>query len=428
MGPSESHPSNEVISQTTMSKTLFLISCLLSLAACTEGDRQVQTVTLTPAEMSFEPAIVSETANLWWARDAVDLNGDGLLDVALQNDNGHGGWLGWLEAQEGARSWQQHIIAETAPNGETFAVGDLEAGDVDNDGDPDIFAFAHPGEWDEGGAPTTIYWYENGEGDTWTPHEVGQAPAFIKDVNIADFNNDDRLDLVTITYEKKNLSIFRQDSPTSWTKVQDFTIENLHEGMDVGDIDGDGDLDIATNGYWVENPGGDLSGPWTVRSIADKWHNQDGDWSKNATKVTVADIDNDGRGEVFITHSERAGYPLAWYDSENPKDGSWSEHIIIEDWPAAQSMQIADMDLDGDLDVISGVNQGRAKNLDQSSFPVTVFLNEGGGQSWTRHEVTDQGIYNAEVADVDGDGDPDLFRLASHDAETFELLLNQVQP
>lgn len=401
---------------------------LFALFACEVAQEPTEPSTNLNNELAFETVTVSETANLWWARDAVDLNGDGLLDLALQNNNGHGGWLGWLEASDGGRSWTQHIIAETAPNGETFAVGDLETGDVDNDGDQDIFAFAHPGEWDEGGAPTTIYWYENEGGGTWTPHEVGQAPAFIKDVNVTDFNNDNRLDLVTITYVENNLSIFRQDSPTMWTKVQDITIENLHEGMDVGDIDGDGDIDIATNGYWVENPGGDLSGEWIVRSISDKWHNQTGDWSKNATKVTVADIDNDGRAEVFITHSERAGYPLAWYDADDPKDGPWTEHVLIEDWPAAQSMQIADMDLDGDLDVISGVNQGRAKNLEKTTFPVTVFLNEGGGQSWTRYEITDQGIYNAEVADVDGDGDQDLFRLASHDAETLELLLNLVRP
>jgi len=403
----------------------LIVVSVLWLAACGPAEEPAEPGGTAPAELAFDTVQVSDQANLWWARDAADLNGDDLLDLVLQDNNGHGGWLGWLEARDGGRSWHPHVIAETAPDGQTFAVGDLQAGDVDNDEDPDIFAFAHPGEWDESSAPTTVYWYENA--DAWTPHEIGQVPAFVKDVNAADFNEDGRLDLVTITYEKNNLTIFRQDSPTSWTKVQDVTVENLHEGMDVGDLDGDGDLDIAANGYWIENPGGDLSGAWTVRTIAEKWHNQTGDWSKNATKVTVHDLNGDGRGEVFISHSERAGYPLAWYGSEDPTDGAWTEHVIVEDWPAAQSMQIADMDLDGDHDVVAGVNRGRAEDLDQTSFPVTVFLNEGDGQSWSRHEITDEGIYNAQLADVDGDGDQDLFRLASHDAETLDLLFNQVQ-
>ncbi|MGC9326831.1 MAG: hypothetical protein ACP5I1_04285, partial [Candidatus Hinthialibacter sp.] len=122
------------------------------------------------ANPPFQIQTISDQADMWWARALVDINDNGLLDIALQNNNAHGGWLGWLETQADQRSWKRHIIAETAPNNETFACGDLDAGDIDNDGDIDIFAFAHPGEWDEGGAPTTIYWYEN---PSWKAHKIG---------------------------------------------------------------------------------------------------------------------------------------------------------------------------------------------------------------------------------------------------------------
>ncbi|MEX0748136.1 MAG: VCBS repeat-containing protein, partial [Rhodothermales bacterium] len=361
------------------------------------------------------------------ARAPADLNGDGLVDVALQDNNGHGGWLGWLEARDVGRRWTRHVVAGTAPNRSAFAAGDLDAGDFDGDGDVDLLGFAHTGEWDDGAGLTTIYWYKNDHDERWTPHEIGTAPAFVKDVSVVDFDADGRMDLVTITYAKHTMSIFRQDQPSKWTKVQEFTIENLHEGMAVGDLDGDGDPDVAANGYWIENPGGDLSGSWIVRSIDDRWHDQSGDWSQNATKVEVADLNGDGRAEVFICHSERDGYPLAWYESADPKYGGWAEHDIVSDWPAAQSMQIADMDLDGDLDVVAGVNQTRAQGLGLTGFPVVVFLNDGGGKSWTRFDVSDDGIYNGQVADVDGDGDMDLFRLPAHDAAHFEVLLNRVR-
>ena len=374
--------------------------------------------------LSFRPIPIEDNASLWWARTLGDINGDGLLDLVLQNDNGHGGWLGWYEAQNGGKSWKRHIIAKEAPGGGTFACGDMDVGDIDNDGDLDILAFKHPGEWDSGGDPTEIFWYEN---PGWEHHRIGQAPDFIKDLNLADFNRDKKLDLVVITYVENKIAIFRQDSPESWVRAKEFKIENLHEGMDVGDIDGDGDTDVAANGYWVENPGGDLSGNWKVRNIDSKWHNQSGDWSKNATKVFCRDVTGDGRVEVFISHSERKGYPVSWYHSRDPQKGQWTEHKIAKEMPAAHTLQVFDVDLDGDYDVLAGVNKSRAKGLGVAKWSVFVYINQSNNQLWQRYRITEDGIYNGQVGDLEGDGDYDIFRLPTHDAKTFEVLVNQTK-
>jgi len=376
------------------------------------------------SDLEFTPILIENEANLWWARALGDINGDGILDLVLQNNNGHGGWLGWYEAQNKGRSWKRHIIAEKAPNGGTFGCGDMDIGDIDNDGDLDILGFEHPGEWDEGGTETDIFWYDN---PNWKPHPIGQAPDFIKDLNLTDFNNDGKLDLVTITYTENIMSIFRQDAPDKWNRVKQFTVVNLHEGMDVGDIDGDGDPDVAANGYWVENPGGELTGNWEIRSIDEKWHNQTGDWSKNATKNFCRDITGDGRVEVFISHSERKGYPVSYYQSDNPKKGPWKEYVIEEEMPAAHSLQVFDMDCDGDFDVLAGINKNRAKALDLKEYPVVIFLNQGNNKDWKKHLITKDGIYNAQVGDLENDGDFDIFRLPTHDATTFQVLINQVR-
>lgn len=397
------------------------VGCLLAAPLFAQAERPLH----------FDRRTMETDAVLWWARALGDINGNGLTDMFLQDNNGHGGTLRWYETRDGGTAWTRHVIAEKAPNGSPFAAGDLAAADINNNGHLDVLGLAHPGEWKQAGAPTEIYWYENprpnGDSarDPWKAHYIGRAPAAIKDVALTDFTGNGRVDLVAITFEGNRFLVFRQDSPTTWTKVQDFAITNLHEGLDVGDISGDGRPDVATNGYWVENPGGDLAGAWTVRSIDEKWHTQTGDWSRNATKVLCRDITGDGRAEVFLSHSERAGYPVSWYQAENPRTGPWTEHVIAQELIAAHTLQVFDFNGDGRYDVLAGVNAGRARALGQTEFPAIVFLNQGDNQTWKPFVVTNEGIYNGQVADLTGNGVPDIFRLPSHDASLFEVLVNQ---
>jgi hypothetical protein len=386
------------------------------------------------AVLSFQSRPIETNAVLWWARALGDVNGDGLTDLLLQDNNGHGGSLRWYETRTQGTAWTMHLIAEQAPNGSPFAAGDLAAADLNNDGQLDALGLAHPGEWKKAGASTEIYWYQNPrpKGDPargpWPSHQIGRAPAFVKDLKLADFNGDGRVDLVAATYVGNRFLVFRQDAPTQWTKVQDFAISNLHEGMAVGDITGNGRPDVAANGYWIENPGGDLTGEWTVRSIDAKWHNQTGDWSRNATKVFCRDITGDGRAEVFLSHSERAGYPVSWYQADDPRAGPWVEHVLTDKLLAVHTLQVADFNGDGHDDVLAGVNAGRARALGAKEFPVLIFLNQGDNRRWKELVLGTEGIYNGQVADLTGDGAPDIFRLPSHDAKHFEVLVNQSPP
>ncbi|MCH5373635.1 MAG: FG-GAP-like repeat-containing protein, partial [Planctomycetes bacterium] len=168
-----------------------------------------------------EPQVIESNAMHWWATALGDFNGDGLVDFAVIDDNAYGGWLGWYETSSDMTTWTAHIIAYTAPDGGEFAAGDLEAMDVDNDGDLDIIGFSHPGEWSEGARGTKVYWYEN---PSWAPHYIADMGAFIKDVEGADFNNDGKMDLALLSHSGNRFTVFRQDEPDSWTRVQEITI------------------------------------------------------------------------------------------------------------------------------------------------------------------------------------------------------------
>jgi len=66
----------------------------------------------------------------------------------------------------------------------------------------------------------------------------------------------------------------------------------------------------------------------------------------------MEDCDGDGRAEVFISHSERAGYPVSWYRAEDPREGPWVEHVVAEEFIAAHTLQVFDFNGNGHYDVL----------------------------------------------------------------------------
>ena len=103
---------------------------------------------------------------------------------------------------------------------------------------------------------------------------------------------------------------------------------------------------------------------------------------------------------------------------------SFKEHIILKDLPAAHTLEVYDMDLDGDLDLLTGINWARAINLEIDRGDVLLVPNEGDAKKWKVKMISDQGIYNGRVVDYDGDGDYDIFRLPNHEAKKAFLIEN----
>ena len=173
------------------------------------------------------------------------------------------------------------------------------------------------------------------------------------------------------------------------------------DGLDVGDVDRDGDLDVVVNGFWIETPSNFADGYWIQHSIDAKWYNQtwgynqtSGGWESNNAKVCVADINNDGYLDVVFSQPERAGFSVSWYEMSDHPNGVWVEHVIgYVDF--CHTLGVADMNNDGYLDVVAGEME-RHDELNPGVFPLYVFFNDG-SQNWTKQEISDVGIYSGTI-------------------------------
>lgn len=338
------------------------------------------------AQVRFSEHLVSAPLSPW-AVFAIDLDRDGDVDVI----SGDGGGvtaestLYWYE-NDGLvpPSFTQRAISTGRDTSYIYAT------DLDGDGDVDIAVATS--------AQGQINWYENEGGwpPTFTRHLVDGSASFAGTVHAADVDSDGNVDLLAASSGANRFTIYRSDggSPPqfrawlNWPTSVAYVIQGA-------DLDGDGDTDVLTGANvksstisWWENLG-DHSPGFERRTVASGFG--------GVRSLVAADLDADD--DVDVLSASLDDNTIAWHENDGLLPPSFSSHLISTTAFGAFSVFAADVDGDGDTDVLSA-SLGDNK--------IAWYENDGQlPPSFTEHVIsTDAENANAVFAiDVDGDGD-----------------------
>lgn len=333
-----------------------------------------------------------------WGKSIGDVNGDGLVDLIIGGNASSE--LVWYENP----SWRKYTVAQGSP----FST-DHEIADVDRDGRNDVICLSNK----------EVLWYKNPD---WKATVIDAVT--LHDIEIADLDGDGDIDIVARNQSAfggagDQLIFYRQDSPSEWNKT---TIKSPNgEGLKIAELNGDRKADVIINTMWYENPG-DLNGSaWRAHVYSNTWL-----WEH--TYIDVGDINDDGRLDILLAPAERAGetYHISWFEAPAQPSSNWLEHVVDVSVEAIHHfVSAADIDNDGDNDVV-------AAEMHQGEDPdeVKIYENlDGNGLSWKKHVIAGTGSHSMRVADIDGDGDLDLYGANWSGAyQPVELWINQTCP
>ncbi|MFC1588798.1 FG-GAP-like repeat-containing protein [Pseudomonadota bacterium] len=342
----------------------------------------------------------------------IDINKDGLLDIVTGNSNS----FNYLYINDGVGD-PFDTNAGIPFSTDNFSTTRLNVADYNRDGLDDIAASHSDGR--------RIRLYQNSHGadySTIVGSDISSSSVNSSSLLSADFDQDGDIDVLGGINGDTNLLYLNDASTESFSapKATHFINGSAYTRRILAvDIDNDGDKDIvsANNGVNYLSPSDGSSEPFQDMMVADQPISND---SYTTYEIAAGDLNKDGLVDLVAANSSASNtYYLNDGDS-SPFDSVSSGTTFGAGATQARSVKLADINKDGNLDIIVGNYS--------SSIPNQIYFHNGNNAapfSGVTATPIDNDLHNTtsiEVVDIDHDGDLDI--IAGNDSQANRVYIN----
>lgn len=322
--------------------------------------------------ISWEKIVIDYNVPVAFSVYAEDMDGDGHKDILGTSYSAHK-VLWWKSSGREPFTWTRYVIVENYTQAHEVC-----ADDMDNDGDMDVLTAS------SGLSRVDLWLNEGGDPIQWTDYIIDDNFNTAKSARAADINGDSNKDIIGAAIYGHDVTWWHNDggNPIGWTE---YPVDSYFVGahrVQAADLDRDTRNDIVGAGYlgheiaWWRNNGGDPI-TWTKQTLESGF--------TNACIAMPGDINGDGF--IDVAGTSQGNNLVAWWESNGNYPITWTRHIIDENMVRPWPLDLADLDGDGDLDVISGSSH-------DGSREVKWYENTGTtGISDDKHPVPSKSIY-----------------------------------
>ena len=309
-----------------------------------------------------------------------DVDGNGRMDLLTAIS----GSVTWLEFDGYGNRITRQTIALTGYTGAA-----LELGDLDGDGDLDLFVGGM--NTPNGARPAILYFDKTtGQFDP-TPNNQPAFSALCPKAVLADFDNNGRLDIFAAQPGSVNrFAVFTDNGTAGVFNTPTLVGEPLsyiHQLLPA-DLDGDGDRDLIAADFLIEKTG---PGNYAQRRKI----------NLPSQDVQLADLDGDSLPDAVYPKNDA----VVW--QRNLGGLQFGPATLLDGFVAqCKYVGIADLDQDGDLDLGAGIGTEALAN-----FSLLLWFENDGKGNFTKHQLLDNmsWVLSVQPVDVNTDSLPDLY-------------------